>query len=68
MILFTGIRNFLGCGHCRNLVPEYEKAATLLKGVVKLVAVDATQAESLASKYQVCRFSSIILRHICLTE
>eukprot|EP01031_Cornospumella_fuschlensis_P037956 gene37956-46113_t len=30
------------CGHCKNLAPEYEKAAKLLHGVVKVVAVDAT--------------------------
>ncbi len=29
------------CGHCRNLVPEYEKAANVLKGIVKIGAVDA---------------------------
>lgn len=41
------------CGHCKNLVPEYEKAASHLAGVVKVVAVDATVAQSVAQKYQV---------------
>ena len=29
-----------GCGHCRNLEPHWDKAANILKGVVKLGAVD----------------------------
>jgi protein disulfide-isomerase A6 len=29
-----------GCGHCRNLEPHWDKAAKILKGVVKLGAVD----------------------------
>jgi protein disulfide-isomerase A6 len=47
------------CGHCKNLVPEYEKAAKILDGVVKVVAVDATQAESLAQKYGIKGFPTI---------
>lgn len=47
------------CGHCKNLTPEYEAAATALKGVVKVVAVDATQHQSLAQKYQVQGFPTI---------
>jgi protein disulfide-isomerase A6 len=47
------------CGHCKQLAPEYEKAARLLHGVVKVVAVDATQHESLAQKYQVQGFPTI---------
>jgi len=41
------------CGHCKNLEPEYKKAASVLNGVVKVVAVDATVAQSLGQKYQV---------------
>lgn len=41
------------CGHCVSLAPEYKKAASVLKGIVKVGAVDATQAEALASRFQV---------------
>lgn len=47
------------CGHCKSLTPEYEAAAAALKGVVKVVAVDATQHQSLAQKYQVQGFPTI---------
>ena len=39
-------------GHRKNLEPEFAKAASTLKGVVKLVAVDAT-ARRFGAKYGV---------------
>jgi protein disulfide-isomerase A6 len=43
------------CGHCKTLAPEFDKAAKMLDGTVKLVAVDATveTAASIAQKYGV---------------
>ena len=37
----------------KNLVPEWDKAATALKGVVTVAAVDASVVQSLAQKYDV---------------
>jgi protein disulfide-isomerase A6 len=41
------------------LVPEYKKAATALKGLAKVGAVDATQHQALASQYGVQGYPSI---------
>jgi protein disulfide-isomerase A6 len=49
------------CGHCKNLAPEWKKAAKALKGVVGIVAVDADAAKSLAGKYGVKGFPTIML-------
>ncbi|XP_012521836.1 protein disulfide-isomerase A6 homolog [Monomorium pharaonis] len=47
------------CGHCQQLMPEYDKAATALKGVVKVGAVNADEHKSLGSKYGVRGFPTI---------
>ena len=47
------------CGHCKTLAPEWKKAAKALKGVVGVVAVDATVHADLASKYGVKGYPTI---------
>ncbi|KAB7501103.1 Protein disulfide-isomerase A6 [Armadillidium nasatum] len=47
------------CGHCKALVPEYQKAAQALKGVVKVGAVNADEHKSLGGQYGVQGFPTI---------
>uniref|UniRef100_A0A7G3AUH1 Protein disulfide-isomerase A6 homolog n=1 Tax=Lutzomyia longipalpis TaxID=7200 RepID=A0A7G3AUH1_LUTLO len=47
------------CGHCKSLVPEYQKAATALKGAVKVGAVNADEHKSLAGEYGVRGFPTL---------
>jgi len=54
------------CSHCKTLAPEWEKAATRLKGDpsavlhgIALAAVDATVENSLAEKFQIAGYPSI---------
>lgn len=47
------------CGHCQQLVPEYQKAAAALKGVIKVGAVNADDHKSLGGRYQVNGFPTI---------
>lgn len=49
------------CGHCKSLAPEWKKAASALKGVVNVIAVDATAATGTASKYGIQGFPTIKL-------
>uniref|UniRef100_A0A7S1CFT0 Thioredoxin domain-containing protein n=1 Tax=Bicosoecida sp. CB-2014 TaxID=1486930 RepID=A0A7S1CFT0_9STRA len=48
------------CGHCKNLAPTWEKAATQLKSVARLGAVDATENQNLAQKYGVKGYPTIV--------
>jgi len=48
------------CGHCKKLAPEYEKAASEVKGSVSLAMVDATEEKDLASKYDVKGFPTLV--------
>lgn len=47
------------CGHCKNLAPEWAKAASELKGKVKLGALDATAHPSKAQEYGVQGYPTI---------
>lgn len=47
------------CGHCKSLEPEWARAATDLKGKVRLGAVDATVHASIAQKYDVKGYPTI---------
>jgi len=54
------------CSHCKTLAPEWEKAATTLKGDataasygIVLAAVEATEHKSLAEKYSIQGFPTI---------
>lgn len=47
------------CGHCQQLVPEYQKAAQALKGVVKIGAVNADEHKSLGGQYGIRGFPTI---------
>ncbi|VEN40613.1 unnamed protein product [Callosobruchus maculatus] len=51
------------CGHCKKMKPEYEQAAAIMKkeGVPgMLAAVDATKEQSLASRYSVKGYPTVI--------
>lgn len=41
------------CGHCKALVPEYSKAASALKGIVRVGAVNADEHQSLGAQYNI---------------
>uniref|UniRef100_A0A673ACJ1 Protein disulfide-isomerase n=1 Tax=Sphaeramia orbicularis TaxID=375764 RepID=A0A673ACJ1_9TELE len=47
------------CGHCKRLAPEYEAAATRLKGIVALAKVDCTSNSNTCSKYGVSGYPTL---------
>ncbi|TPX32840.1 hypothetical protein SmJEL517_g04140 [Synchytrium microbalum] len=49
------------CGHCKNLAPEYKKAAEKLKGLAKVVALDCDEESNkpLCGQYQVQGFPTL---------
>lgn len=47
------------CGHCQNFAPEYAKAASALKGVVRVGAVDGDKYKSFGGRYSISGFPTI---------
>jgi len=49
------------CGHCKSLAPGWEKVATNLKGLVKVVKVDCTIEQSLCGRFSVKGYPTLKL-------
>jgi len=47
------------CGHCKKLEPEWNEAASRLKGKVKIGKVDATVESALAQRFGVQGYPTI---------
>ncbi|KAL5581771.1 hypothetical protein UlMin_014213 [Ulmus minor] len=47
------------CGHCQALTPIWEKAATVLKGVATVAALDADAHQALVQEYGIRGFPTI---------
>ena len=47
------------CGHCKALEPEWNEAATKLKGKFKFAKVDATEQKGLAQRFQIQGYPTI---------
>jgi protein disulfide isomerase len=47
------------CGHCKKLAPEWEKAASEVKGQAVLAKVDATVETKMAEKYEIQGYPTI---------
>lgn len=55
------------CGHCQALTPIWEKAATVLKGVVTVAAIDADAHPSLAQVVY-CSFLHLMMAFLCIMK
>jgi len=49
------------CGHCKAMIPDWEKLAAETKGKIKIGKVDATSQKILASRFKIQGFPSLKL-------
>lgn len=49
------------CGPCRQMAPEFEKAAQLLKGRVRLVKIDTEREPAASQRYNIRGIPAFIL-------
>jgi protein disulfide-isomerase A6 len=56
---YLSLLRLSSAGHCKSLEPEWGKAASALKGIVKLGAVDADAHRELGGQYGVKGFPTI---------
>ncbi|XP_041810692.1 protein disulfide-isomerase A3-like [Chelmon rostratus] len=47
------------CGHCKKLAPEFEKAATRLKGTIQLAKVDCTAHSETCGRFGVSGYPTL---------
>lgn len=47
------------CGHCKKLAPEWEEAATALKGTAVLAKMDATEQQETPTKFNIRGYPTI---------
>lgn len=62
LTIFTNNLHSAGCGHCKKMKPEYEKAATIMKeqkiyGV--LAALDATKESAIGAQFGVKGYPTV---------
>ncbi len=49
------------CGHCKKLEPEWNQAATDLKGKIKVAKVDATVQQKIAKQFNIKGYPTIMI-------
>lgn len=61
MVLILFLKSYIApwCGHCKNLQPHWNSAATRLKGLVNFGKVDATVEKNLATRYGINGYPTI---------
>ncbi len=47
------------CGHCKKSAPEFEKAAEILRGVVRIGAVNMDEERAAGEPYQIQGYPTI---------